>query len=997
MGVVYRARDLNTERIIALKVLQAHHLEVPDLVQRFRSEVRAVSSLDHPHVLPIHEVGEHDGIPFFSMKLTTGQSLAHRIGNFLGKPREAAQLLAKVARGVQHAHERGILHRDLKPGNILLDAAGEPFVCDFGLAKWLDDDKKLTMTAAVLGTPHYIAPEQASGSKALTTAVDIYSLGAILYELLTGRPPFVGGTVLETLLASQDHAPERPSSIARNVPRDLETICLKALQREPATRYPTAAAFADDLENWLAGRPINARPVSAGEQLWRWAKRNPLPAALASSLLLVLVVTAIGALYSAERLRASLTRAVDAEAAAKERLYQSLVAQARATRRTGTAGQRYLAMEALEQAAAVRKDPELRAEVIAALSLYDLQVEARWKVRENALKQPIRFNGSLTKLYVADLNGNVEVQSVTTHHVIEKLTGTASPILALAASGHAFVAARCEGNQVLVWRQGNSTPVLHLQNHPMTSRGSRWVYDFTFSLNDKYFAVTTADNRIEIYNTETWSVVRDLQRTPQQNILCFSRDGRNLAVAGPTESEIEIYPIEANNAAPSVLKMPAAVQHLDWSPDSEQLAVGCSDFNVYLIDARTGKRYRTFSGHKQDITQVRFGHTGTILATTARDDTTRVWDCRSSENQVVLSGLGGENSLEFSENDTTLSSTDWISDVALLHVYGNERACIEADAPIARDFATLTASLDCSSDSETFATASYRGIFLYRTKDLKLLGTLFTNETEPIDPLNDEKSVNFRRNKAELIIADRRRSPAYYSIKTTGPAKDQTIEFVRPLQLGTGYVLGSIPSYQSDYICLTNRSDRTGVVYDLKTDAPRFTVAHQDFIWDMVASKDGSWSATAYSGQGPDDSLIWKRSAETAVAKLKSGASGLLTMSPSEDELITTGYEGALVWKTRDWTLGAALKAKTMGSDVACAVYAHHRPTLAISTSHNVILFSGPEHREVTAIDTKMNNARLIFDQADKLLIAQGTDNSVCIWRLDFIHRELSKLGLDWE
>ncbi len=246
MGVVYRARDMNTERIVAVKVLQAHHLQEPDVVQRFRSEVRAVSSLDHPHILPIHEVGEDNSIPFFSMKLTTGGSLAHNLGRYLGKPREAAQLLAKVSRGVQHAHERGILHRDLKPGNILIDAAGEPYVGDFGLAKWIDDDRNLTMTAAVLGTPHYIAPEQASGSKALTTAVDIYSLGAILYELLTGRPPFVGTSVLETLMAAQEKTPERPSTITPHVPRDLETICLKALQHEPVARYATAGAFADD-------------------------------------------------------------------------------------------------------------------------------------------------------------------------------------------------------------------------------------------------------------------------------------------------------------------------------------------------------------------------------------------------------------------------------------------------------------------------------------------------------------------------------------------------------------------------------------------------------------------------------------------------------------------------------------------------------------------------------------------------------------------------------
>src|SRR4051812_34046255 len=258
MGVVYRARQRAPSRTVALKMILPAHLNSPGAVNRFRAEAEAAASLDHEGILPIYAVGEHDGAPFYSMKFAEGGTLSTKIDNYRDKPRQVAALIAKLARAVAFAHEHGILHRDLKPGNVLFDAAGKSYVSDFGLAKWLQRECDLTQTLAILGTPYYMAPEQARDSRAVTAAADIYSLGAILYHLIEGRPPFEGETPVEVLHRA---AAEGARLTNRKVPRDLATICLRCLEKVPAARYSSASALADDLERFNADRPIRARPL----------------------------------------------------------------------------------------------------------------------------------------------------------------------------------------------------------------------------------------------------------------------------------------------------------------------------------------------------------------------------------------------------------------------------------------------------------------------------------------------------------------------------------------------------------------------------------------------------------------------------------------------------------------------------------------------------------------------------------------------------------------
>lgn len=359
MGVVYRAIQTSLQRTVALKMVAAGHLASPTAVLRFKTEAAAAANLDHPHIVPIYEIGEHSGQHYFTMKLIKGASLAQRLEEF-SLPRPGPQpasdkaessrgrrsyesgcrapirstsfcralrlatLLAKVAEAVQYAHQRGILHRDLKPGNILIDQNGEPHVTDFGLAKRVESDRHLTLSGEIIGTPAYMAPEQATGDyRQVGAAADVFSLGVMLYQLLTGRLPFAGATPAEVFHSIVHEEPPAPSAVNPAVPRDLETICVKCLEKNVGKRYGSAKAVADELNRFTAGEPIEARPVGRTERLWRWSQRNPALASYAVATTLLLFMVVVGAPIAVWR-EAALRRQAEAQTNKSEQVAQFL-------------------------------------------------------------------------------------------------------------------------------------------------------------------------------------------------------------------------------------------------------------------------------------------------------------------------------------------------------------------------------------------------------------------------------------------------------------------------------------------------------------------------------------------------------------------------------------------------------------------------------------------------------------------------------------------------
>jgi WD40 repeat protein len=321
MGVVFQARQVSLNRTVALKMILAGHLANDTDVKRFYTEAEAAANLDHPGIVPIYEVGQHEGQHYFSMGFVEGQSLSQRLADGPLPPRQAAALIVKVAEAIEYAHQRGVIHRDLKPHNILLDQNGNPRVTDFGLAKKLKDDSRLTGSGQIMGTPSYMPPEQAGGKRGdVGLPADVYALGATLYALITGRPPFQAATAMDTVLQVISDDPVPPRRLNASVPIDLETICLKCLEKEPGKRYVSAEALGEDLCHYLAGEPIGARPVGRAERAWRWCKRNRAVAALLASVLLITVLGSVGvtvALIYALRAKRDLAHQLDLTSAAE--------------------------------------------------------------------------------------------------------------------------------------------------------------------------------------------------------------------------------------------------------------------------------------------------------------------------------------------------------------------------------------------------------------------------------------------------------------------------------------------------------------------------------------------------------------------------------------------------------------------------------------------------------------------------------------------------------
>src|SRR5213594_3930504 len=309
-GVVYRARQKSLNRTVALKVIGLGQWATQAHLKRFRLEAEAAASLDHPCIVPIYEVGEREGQCYFSMKFVEGGQLDEVVKHTPLSIRQAVELIAKVARTVHYAHEHGILHRDIKPGNILLDAKGEPHLTDFGLARLVETESTVTRTMEVLGTPSYMAPEQAVGNNAaISSLTDVYGLGAVLYQLLTGQPPFAGGTTYETIKLLLDTEPRSPRLLNPKIDRDLSTICLKCLEKDSQRRYPSALALAEDIERWLKHEPIQARRAGVFTRGRKWVRRNPTSALLAASLI-ALAAAAGWIAWKSELIRPAVTTGI---------------------------------------------------------------------------------------------------------------------------------------------------------------------------------------------------------------------------------------------------------------------------------------------------------------------------------------------------------------------------------------------------------------------------------------------------------------------------------------------------------------------------------------------------------------------------------------------------------------------------------------------------------------------------------------------------------------
>jgi len=597
MGVIYKARQRSLRRLVALKMIRTDRLASFADHLRFRSEAEAVASLDHPHIVPIYEVGADNGQPFFSMKLIEGGSLSERIAGLAADPRAGVRWLAAVARAVHYAHQRGLLHRDLKPGNILLDAQDTPHVSDFGLAKRLEPrhgEQSLTMQGLIVGTPNYMAPEQAAARGGVSTATDVYSLGAILYEILTGRPPFRAETPLDTIRQLLEHDPVPPRSLKSRVDRDLETICLKCLQKEPAQRYRSAEALADDLERWLRGEPIRARRVSQRERIIKWARRRPHEAALVAVIVLGLIAGFAAVLWQWQRAEDESRKAYRLAEAERQTAYAHAIPLAFAQWQTGNA-------DTADQVLAEAK-PDL----------------CGWEWHY------------LRRLFRA--------------RQIATLLGHADGVLVVALSTDGErIASGDAGGVVKVWDRKAAREVLTLPSHTGA------VTAVAFTSDGKYLASGGADGRVRVGEAATGEALATFRAhaggvsglafdpTPAADA---ARPARRLASTGegePATGELKLWQATSGKALGG-LDREKLLTAVAYSPDGKYLVSADPEGDVTGWDAATLKPVRSFLSHKRLAEQVfpwpnsvAFSADGSWLAAGSPAGLVRVWDAATAQ------------------------------------------------------------------------------------------------------------------------------------------------------------------------------------------------------------------------------------------------------------------------------------------------------------------------------------------------------------------------------
>jgi serine/threonine-protein kinase len=420
MGVVYQARHLALNRIVALKMILAGSHAGPEQRARFRQEAEAVARLQHANIVQIYDVGECEGHSYLALEYVAGGTLAQKAASTPQQPAWAARLIEALARAIHMAHLKGVIHRDLKPTNILLTPEGAAKITDFGLARYMDDDSSLTKTGILLGTPGYMAPEQASGNaRHVGPAADIYALGAILYELLTGQPPFRGDTPFQTVDKVLTTEPTPPRRLQPKLPRDVETICMKCLQKRPEQRYATAEALADDLHRFLNDKSITARPVPRAEHVWRWCRRNPWVAGLSAAVFLLVLTVAVGSSIGMIQLRSALNDSEKSNKQKELQRWQTRVEQARANRLSRRPGQRIQTLqilgECVDDARRLKLPPEqlheLRNDFIATLAVNDVDIDQVWNGFP-AGSFSLSFDGNLELYARTDNQGHCTVRRV---------------------------------------------------------------------------------------------------------------------------------------------------------------------------------------------------------------------------------------------------------------------------------------------------------------------------------------------------------------------------------------------------------------------------------------------------------------------------------------------------------------------------------------------------------------------------------------------------------
>jgi serine/threonine protein kinase/WD40 repeat protein len=1024
MGVVYEAEQVSLGRHVALKVLSAEVHGAGPFRERFRREARAAARLHHTNIVPVFGVGEHEGTLFYAMQYISGQGLntvldeVRRLRNrpavahsdetvtspaasqgapdatlasrsdraSLSAPsilsaqphgryyHEVARLGAQAADALHHAHQQGVLHRDVKPSNLLLDPQGALWVTDFGLAK-ADDSEDLTGTGDIVGTLRYMAPERFRGQADARS--DVYALGATLYEMLTLQPVFDATDRLKLIDQITRASPRRPRALDPRIPHDLETIVLKGLSPEPAGRYASAGEMADDLRRFLEDRPIRARRTSARERLWRWRRRNPAAAALAFTVAALVLTTIVGVSVAAWLFRGQRDEARLARRDAVEHLRATLVARASAGRTSGRPGRRFNSLDALAEAARIRAGPDLRNEAIGCLILSDLRLARQWPAPPGGTLR-MDYDDAFRRYVHVSVNGRVSVHRVAygSEEMEVPSPGRGEVWPTLSRDGRYLCLCYGLGHRQQVWRLDSPVPT-RLIDLDHTDRAIQ-----AFRSDSRRIALAGPSGPIRLYDLLSGQLVRQLPKIDSVLSLAYDPTGRRLAVATPKSVRI----IDAETGAFQIELSPAAplgFEGLVWHPQGDRLAVVDTDLGIRIWDVATGKVLNVLEGCRSGGVIVEFNHAGDLLASSGWDDRLRLWN--PDTGKLVFSTPYNWGMVRFSADDRWLAGDQWDGKIRLWEV---ARGCeYRTLVPNRRPFLGAGGrTFAISPDGRWWAVAMQNGIDFWDLHANRQIGSLQTGISG---------SLQFEASGA-LVAVVGTGSALRWPATILGPSAlrlgpPEPIPLPNPARVTAVTPDGRVVACTADRIFAVamNRGRPNHLVrFGPLTGARRIAV-----------SPDGRLVVTCDWGGG-GGLRVWDVDGQKEVRYLHRGERCFADFTPAGDLLATGCFDvGGQTRVGQVWEVGTWKEIYHF--DGFPLAFSPDSAVLAMESGYGVVrLLESRTGVEIARLeDPNLDRALQAQFTPDRSALMMCSDDGpgIRVWDLRLIRAQLAERGLDWD